>query len=239
MASEAFKALVWLYEREFSYELKVKAGNTKFLAKLEGVRKAKAIAQLKLSDSKEDVIWSAEPADKCPRAQPLPCQGLHMGWGAHPKRWMIWPLSVESPKSAMSRAGKEKKKKIEFVVWGALRLSNHTETPKSVYCSPGGVCLGFWLTATSIYRKIHRVALCNRKWHLCKDTVPQFSDQRGLPVTQTFSSHGHSVTNLNTEDHVLTAANTDLCLDLFLPEHSSQWFFQVYEARVLEPTMSR
>jgi len=41
---------------KFSYELKVNAGNTKFLAKLEGVRKAKTIAQLKLSDSKEDVV---------------------------------------------------------------------------------------------------------------------------------------------------------------------------------------
>lgn len=140
MASEAFKALVWLYEREFSYELKVKAGNTKFLAKLEGVRKAKAIAQLKLSDSKEDVIWSAEPADKCPRAQPLPCQGLHMGWGAHPKRWMIWPLSVESPKSAMSRAGKEKKKKDWVCGLRGIKIKQpHGDTKIRLLFSWGGV----------------------------------------------------------------------------------------------------
>lgn len=50
-----------------------------------GVRKAKTIAQLKLSDS-EDVVWSAGPDDKCPRAQVLPRQGLHMGWGTHPKK---------------------------------------------------------------------------------------------------------------------------------------------------------
>lgn len=41
---------------KFSYELKIKARNTKFLAKLEYVRKAKATAQLKFNDSKEDVI---------------------------------------------------------------------------------------------------------------------------------------------------------------------------------------
>lgn len=84
MVSETRKALVWLYKMTFSYELKIKAGNTKFLAKLERVRKAKAIAQLKFSDFKEDVIWSAGPEDKCPRAHPPPRQGLPTGWVAHP-----------------------------------------------------------------------------------------------------------------------------------------------------------
>lgn len=87
MVSEAFKALVWLYKMKFTYEPQVKAGNTKFLAKLECVRKAKAIAQLKFNDSKENVVWSAEPDDKCPRAQLLPCQGLHIGWEQIQKDW--------------------------------------------------------------------------------------------------------------------------------------------------------
>lgn len=59
------------------------------MAKLEYIGKAKATAQLKFSDSKEDVIWSASSDDKCPRAQPLPCQGLHIGWIAHPKADVI------------------------------------------------------------------------------------------------------------------------------------------------------
>jgi len=41
---------------KLSYELKIKAGNTKFLAKPECVRKTKALAQLKFNDLKEDVI---------------------------------------------------------------------------------------------------------------------------------------------------------------------------------------
>lgn len=86
---------------KFSYELKIKAGNTKFLAKLEYVRKAKATAQLKFNDSKEDVIWSAGPyekwpGEKCPRPQALPCQGLHIGWGVYPKTQaiaVIWGIT--------------------------------------------------------------------------------------------------------------------------------------------------
>lgn len=42
-----------------SYALKTKLGNTKFLAKLEWVREAKVIAQLKFDDSKEDELGSA------------------------------------------------------------------------------------------------------------------------------------------------------------------------------------
>lgn len=52
MVSKAWKALVYLSKMQFSYELKIKAGNTEFLAKLECVRKPRAIAQLKLSDCK-------------------------------------------------------------------------------------------------------------------------------------------------------------------------------------------
>ena len=121
------------------------------------------------------------------------------------------------------------------MVWGALRLrlslQSHWETQINLLFS-FGVCLAFWLTSISIYYcKIYRVALCNIKWHLLKDIVPQSSDQRGLPMTQTFSTHGHGIINLIIEDHVLTAANTDLCLDLFLPKSSSQPFFWVYDAQ--------
>lgn len=57
---------------KFSYEPKIKAENTKFLAKLKCVRKAKAIAQLKCSDSKDDMmdqqglVTSVQGLNHCP-----------------------------------------------------------------------------------------------------------------------------------------------------------------------------
>lgn len=54
---------------KLSYALKDKLGNTKFLAKLEWVRKAKVIAQLKFNNSKKDELGSAGSDDKCPRSR--------------------------------------------------------------------------------------------------------------------------------------------------------------------------
>lgn len=43
MVSEIRKVLVWFYKMTFSYELKIKVGNIKFLVKFERVRKVKVI----------------------------------------------------------------------------------------------------------------------------------------------------------------------------------------------------
>lgn len=52
------------------------------------------------------------------------------------------------------------------------------------------------------------------------------------------SVHKHGIINFIIEDHVLAAVtNINLCLDLFLPKYSRQWFFLVPEARVLQSSV--
>lgn len=118
MVSEAFKAPIWLCKMKFSDELKLKAGNTKFLAKPVGARKAKAIAQWKFNESKEDVIWSAAPDEKCPRAQPLRVRGFTRS-GSSSKDWghclYLW--------SDLKCYEQSRGKQVELVVWEASTYS--------------------------------------------------------------------------------------------------------------------